>query len=140
MKKIYTTTLFLALSLRVFSQCTPIKIIMFWETENDKEHFQILTKDIDTSKYAFELARTKVYHDTAIEFRKNSSVLARVSPYDEAFKQGSFVKFYCTKTGMCLGTLYASRYSITSIEYGYEKSLSLSNEIIAHYKKKRQRK
>lgn len=113
---------------------------MFWETENDKEHFQILSKDIDTSKYAFELAGTKVYQDTAIEFRKRSSVLARVSPYDEAIRQGSFVKFYCNKTGMCLGTLWASRYSIEAIEYGYEKSLDLSKEIIVYYEKKRQQK
>lgn len=143
MKKIFTATLFLALSLWGFSQCnTPIKIVMFWETENDKEHFQSLTKSVDTSKYTFKLARTKEYQDTAVEFQKRSSFkLARVSPYDDiTFRQGSFVKFYCNKTGMCLGTLWASRYSITFIEDGYERSLNLSNDIIAFYKKKSQQK
>lgn len=143
MKKIFAATLFLALSLRGFSQCnTPMKIVMFWETENDRENFQSLTKNVDTSKYTFKLARTKEYKDTAAEFQKRSSFkLARVSPYDDiAFRQGSFVKFYCNKTGMCLGTLWASRYSITFIEDGYERSLSLSNDITAFYEKKRQQK
>lgn len=141
MKKIITTLL-LAFSTHAFSQCPEIKIVMFWETKEQLQEFQNLAKVLDSNLYKIEIAPVKAYQDTALEFTyyNINSKTTRVSPYVDSINtkmnEGSFVKYYCATTGMCMGTLWCTRYSIFAIEDGYRRSHNLRNDIIAYYEKK----
>ncbi len=132
-------SIFCLLSLKAFSQAPEIKIVMFWETQSDLLQFQTIQRFIDTNLYKVEIASFKSYQDTALEYQVQTARNARVSPYQDSIKyekNNTCIKFYCNKSGMCLGTLWATYYSIKSIDDARKMSINLRNDIVAYYEKK----
>jgi hypothetical protein len=123
----------LFIGLSSFSQVKPpIKVVMFWETNSDFEKFRNLAESLDPSRYIVEISPAQLYRDTAFEYNlplQSSRKLARVSPYESPVVETSFIKFYCSESGMPLGTLWCSGCYHQSLDEWYGTCLNLRNEI-----------
>lgn len=134
MKKNILFGMMLFIGLSSFSQGVkpPIKVVMFWETNSDFEKFRSLAESLDSSRYIIEITPAQLYRDTAFEYNlllQSSRKLARVSPYESLGDETSFIKFYCSESGMPLGTLWCSCCYPQSLDECYGMCLNLRNEI-----------
>jgi hypothetical protein len=141
--KLFGMMLFIGLS--SFSQGVkpPIKVVMFWETNSDFEKFRNLAESLDPSRYIVEITPAQLYRDTAFEYNlplQSSRKLARVSPYESSSDETSFIKFYCSESGMPLGTLWCSSCYPQNLDEWYGMCLNLRNEIKNNNEKEKTRK
>jgi hypothetical protein len=123
----------LLLSLDLFSQTSnpQIRVVFYWETNSDFQKFEELANSLDLNRYEVEITPAQLYRDTALEYRVFSRK-ARVSPFEKEdlrVDETSFIKFYCAKSGMSLGTLWCQNCYPFSIDQWYGTCIELRNEI-----------
>jgi len=130
---LFVMMLFLGLSSFSTGVKPPIKVVLFWETNSDFEKFRNLAESLDSSRYIVEISPAQLYRDTAFEYNlplQSSRKSARVSPfYESSGDETSFIKFYCSESGMPLGTIWCSYCYPQSLDEWYGRCLSLRNEI-----------
>jgi hypothetical protein len=126
----------LLLGLDLFSQ-TPspqLKVVFYWETNSDLQKFEELANLLDPNKYIVEIAPALLYRDTALEYKISltNKKRARISPFENENHKAdetSFIKFYCVKSGMPLGTLWCQNCCPSSLDQWYGTCIELRDEI-----------